>query len=161
MFNYWLIKSEPTTYSIDQLKRDGFSTWEGVRNFQARNYMRDVMKVGDLALFYHSNEKPPGVAGVCRICKEAFPDFTAWNPESPYYDPRATSEKPIWVMVEVEFVEKFPSLVTLDTLKRHPELQDLYILRSRSRLSIIPLEKKHFEIIRALGRQEARLLHVQ
>lgn len=150
---YWLMKSEPEVYSIDKLKKDGFTAWEGVRNFQARNFMRDDMKNGDLALFYHSNANPSGVAGVCRICKEAFPDHTALDPKSPYYDPKATSDHERWMMVEVEFVEKFESFVSLSELKLIPELKTARFLQKGSRLSITPLDKAQFEAVRRLGRR--------
>ena len=148
---YWLMKSEPTTYSIDDLRCDGLSAWEGVRNFQARNYMRDQMKVGDLALFYHSNAFPPGIAGICRISRESFPDTTALDSKSPYFDPKATLENPIWIMVEVEFVEKFPHFVSLEDIKKTQLLQDILVLKKGTRLSIMPIEKQHFTIIRNLG----------
>lgn len=151
---YWLMKTEPSVFSIDDLKRDGFSEWEGVRNFQARNYMRDGMRVGDLALFYHSNANPSGVSGVCRICHASHPDFTALDKKSPYYDPKATSDNPIWMMVEVEFVEKFPHFVSIAELRQHSQLEGLKILQKGSRLSITPVEKKHFELIQALGNKK-------
>lgn len=151
---YWLMKSEPSTFSIDDLKQKGFSEWDGVRNFQARNFMRDGMHVGDLALFYHSNANPSGIAGICRICKEAHPDFTAWDKKSPYYDPKASADNPIWMMVEVEFVEKFSHFISLLELKNHPQLRGLRVLEKGSRLSITPVEKKHFELIRALGNKK-------
>jgi predicted RNA-binding protein with PUA-like domain len=151
---YWLMKTEEAVFSIDDLHRNGFTDWEGVRNFQARNFMRDEMRVGDLALFYHSNANPSGVAGICRVCRESHPDYTALDKKSPYFDPKATQEKPIWMMVEVEFVEKFPHFVSLHELRNHPQLRDLRILEKGSRLSITPVEKKHFEIIRTLGRTE-------
>lgn len=150
---YWLMKSEPTSYSIDQLRRDGSTAWEGVRNFQARNYMRDEMKVDDLALFYHSNVNPPGVAGIARISKIHVPDYTALDPKSLYYDPKATKEDPIWIMVQVEFVEKFSHFVTLEEIKHNPRLKDMLILRKGSRLSITPIEAQEFRIIRDLGWQ--------
>jgi len=150
---YWLIKSEPSVFSIDDLQQDGFSEWDGVRNYQARNYMRDNMKEGDLVLFYHSNGSPSGVAGICRICQKAHPDFTAWDKKSLYYDPKATPSNPIWMMVEVEFVEKFSHFVSLAELKKYSELQGLKILQKRSRLSITPVDKKDFEFIRSLGQK--------
>ena len=148
---YWLMKCEPSVYSIDHLKNDGFSVWEGVRNYQARNFMRDEMKVGDLALFYHSNATPSGVAGICRVCKEAIPDYTAWDPKSQYFDARASVEKPIWMMVEVEFVEKFPRFVPLPEIRKTAGLDDMELLKTGSRLSIQPVTHKHFEIIKKLG----------
>lgn len=152
--HYWLMKTEPSVFSIDDLKRNGFSEWEGVRNFQARNFMRDEMRVGDLALFYHSNASPSGAAGICRICRESHPDFTAWDKASPYFDPKATPAKPIWMMVEVEFVEKFPHFVALNELRKQPQLEGLKILEKGSRLSITPVEKKHFELICAMGHMD-------
>ena len=113
---YWLMKSEPDVYSIDDLERDGSTYWEGVRNYTARNNMRK-MTVGDLVLYYHSNAKPPGVAGVARITKEACPDPHQWDPKSKYYDAKSTQENPRWSMVDVEFVEKLPNMVSLDTMK--------------------------------------------
>ncbi len=148
------MKTEPDVFSIDDLKKNGFSDWEGVRNFQARNFMRDQMQVDDLALFYHSNATPSGVAGICRICKLAHPDYTAWDKSSPYFDPKASPENPIWMMVEVEFVEKFTNFIPLSDLRKHPQLNGLKILEKGSRLSITPVEKKHFELIRDLGEKE-------
>lgn len=152
---YWLMKSEPTSFSIDDLQRDGFTDWEGVRNFQARNTMRDEMKPGDLALFYHSNGKSPGVAGVCRICSSSKPDSTQWDPSSKYYDKKASPENPIWELVEVEFVDKFRHYVTLKELKAEPGLKDMVILRKGNRLSITPVTRKEFELICQLAQQEA------
>lgn len=152
---YWLMKSEPSTFSIDDLQRDGFTDWEGVRNFQVRNMMRDEMKPGDLALFYHSNAKPPGVAGVCRICEAAKPDATQWDPESKYYDKKSSPENPIWILVEVEFVEKFPNYISLQQLKDQHALRDMPLLRKGNRLSITPVTQEQFELICHLARQEA------
>lgn len=157
MTNYWIMKCEPSAYSIDDLKNDGFTTWEGVRNYQVRNLMRDEMKDGDLALFYHSNASPSGAAGVCRICKEAHPDPSAWNQHSRYYDPKASPENPRWVMVEVEFVEKFPSIVSIRQMRSVPELSAMPLLRKGSRLSIVSLTKDEFEIICSLGRTKEQV----
>ena len=104
---HWLMKTEPDVYSIGQLEKERIGPWEGVRNYQARNFMRDEMKRGDLVLFYHSNAKPPGVAGVAKVAREAYPDHSALDPRSPYHDPKSTPESPIWMMVDLEFVEKF------------------------------------------------------
>lgn len=145
------MKSEPTVYSIDDLQREGFSDWEGVRNYQARNYMRDEMKEGDLAFFYHSNAMPSGIAGICRVCKEAHPDLTAFDPKSPYYDPKSKRESPKWMLVEVEFVEKFPQLITLQELKSIEALANFKLLQKGSRLSILPVTKKQFELIKSLS----------
>lgn len=151
--SYWLMKSEPSVYSIDDLQKDGFSYWEGVRNYQARNFMEE-MRNGDLAIFYHSNGSPSGAAGICRICQEAIPDSTAWDPSSAYYDRRSSPEKPIWMMVEVEFVEKFPKLISLKDLRKIPELNSFKLLEKGSRLSVMPVEPQHFEIIRKLSEAE-------
>lgn len=152
--HYWLMKTEPTSYSIDNLEKQGFTAWEGVRNFQARNYLRQ-MKKGDLGLFYHSATKIPGVAGICRIIKEDFPDHTQWEPKSKYYDPKATLERPIWFMVEVEYVERFPHFVSLEEIKRTDGLQSMKLLQKGSRLSVMPIEESHFKVIKALGHTEA------
>lgn len=148
---YWLMKTEPSTYSIDDLKREGASAWEGVRNYQARNFMRE-MKIGDLALFYHSVINPPGVAGICRISRESFPDHTALDGKSQYFDRKASPENPIWMMVQVEFVEKFPHFVTLEKLRETPSLEGLKILEKGSRLSITPVESQHFKLICKMGK---------
>lgn len=149
--NYWLMKSEPTTYSIDDLKRDKKTSWEGVRNYQARNFMRDQMKIGDLVLFYHSNAEPPGVAGLAKVCKLAHPDRSAWDPKSKYYDSKATPQNPIWMMVDIEFVQKFSSLVSLEVLKKTKGLSTMIVLQKGSRLSVQPVSKEHFEIVKKMG----------
>lgn len=150
---YWLVKSEPNTYSIDDLERDGRTSWEGVRNYQARNYMRDEMKVGDLVLFYHSNAEPPGVVGVAKVAREGYPDSFALDPKSKYFDPKATSGNPIWVMVDIEFVERFARTVPLDELKATPELEGMLVTRRGQRLSVQPVEPPHFTCVRRLGRR--------
>lgn len=148
---FWLMKSEPESYSIDDLKRDGKTHWDGVRNYQARNFMRDQMRVGDLVLFYHSNAEPPGVAGIARVCKKAYPDSTALDPKDSHYDPKASPDNPIWMRVDIEFLEKFPKLVPLPVLREHPKLRTLLVLKRAQRLSVQPVEKAHFEIIRKMG----------
>lgn len=145
------MKSEPDVYGIDDLERDGSTCWEGVRNYQARNFMRDDMRKGDLVLFYHSNTKPPGVAGIARVCKPAYPDHTQFSKKSKYHDPKATKSEPRWFMVEIEFIERFPEVVSLQTLKRSPELEGMLVTQRGQRLSIQPVEKSHFEQIRTLG----------
>jgi predicted RNA-binding protein with PUA-like domain len=150
--HYWLMKSEPHVYSIDDLERDGSTCWEGVRNYQARNYMRDNMKEGDLVLFYHSNARPPGVAGIARVCKEAYPDFTAFDKRSEYFDPKSSKDNPIWYMVDVEFEEKFKHFITLSELRQTPGLEKMKVLEKFQRLSVQPVEAGHFNVIRKLGR---------
>ena len=148
---FWLIKSEPGSYSIDALKKDGKTYWDGVRNYQARNFMRDSIKKGDFVLFYHSNAEPSGVAGVCRIVKEGYPDFTAWDKKDRHYDPKTNKEKPVWVMVDVEFVEKFENFVELEELKADPKLKGMLVIKRGMRLSVQPVEKAHFDEVRRLG----------
>lgn len=151
--SYWLMKSEPDVFSIDDLKsRPGSrEQWDGVRNYQARNFMRDEMKVGDLILFYHSNATPPGVAGIAEVSKLAHPDHTQFDKKSEYYDPKATLENPRWFMVEVKFVEKFKNFLSLDELKECAPLQGMRLLQKGNRLSVMPVELKEFEFIRKLG----------
>ncbi len=150
------MKSEPDVFSIDDLARDGTTSWEGVRNYQARNFMRDDMKKGDLVLFYHSNATPPGVAGIARVAREAYPDPSAWDPRSDYHDPKSTPENPTWLMVDVEFVERFADVVSLDELKAAPELEGMLVIRRGQRLSVQPVEAEHFRWVRAAGRKKAR-----
>ena len=147
----WLMKTEPDVFSIDILQRKGVEHWDGVRNFQARNHMR-AMKLGDRVLFYHSSCDPPGVAGLARVCREAYPDFTSWDPSSKYYDPRSTAENDRWSMVDVEFVEKFGRLVPLDEMRRTKGLEDMLLLRRGMRLSVQPVTAAHFQRICKLGR---------
>ena len=152
MPQFWLIKSEPTVYSIDDLKQDGVTHWDGVRNYQARNFLRDGMKRGDMVLFYHSNADPAAVAGLARVCREAYPDHTARDPQDSHHDPAATENNPIWVMVDVEFVEKFPRPVTLARIKSDPEVEGLLLTQKGSRLSVQPVREAHFRHICDLGR---------
>ncbi len=148
---YWLMKSEPETYSIDHLIKDKTTQWEGVRNYQARNFMRDDMKIGDTVLFYHSNTKPPGIIGLAKVCKESYPDFFAWDPESDYFDPKSPKDAPKWFMVDVEFKKKFKKIISLDELKSRPELADMLVTRKGQRLSVQPVEHKHFIFVTALA----------
>jgi len=141
------MKSEPTCYSIDDLAKDKTEPWSGVRNYQARNFMRDDMKVGDGVLFYHSSCKTPGVVGLAKISKKAYPDDTALNKKDDHYDPKHTKEKPIWYNVEVKFVKKLAEPVTLDKIKFNPRLKGIMVAQRGSRLSIQPVSKKHYEEI--------------
>jgi predicted RNA-binding protein with PUA-like domain len=151
MPRHWLMKSEPESYSIEDLRRNRATSWDGVRNYQARNFMRDEMQVGDVVLFYHSNADPPGVAGLARVSRGAHPDLTALDPGSDYFDPRATPEDPRWVMVEIEFVEAFPRLVPLAALRERPELERMPLL-NRSRLSVQPVTEEEYGVIAGMGR---------
>lgn len=148
---YWLMKSEPDVYSIDQLKKDSTTPWEGVRNYQARNFMMKDMQVGDLVLFYHSNAEPSGVAGIAKVSKAAFPDKTQFDKKSEYHDAKATKEKPIWFCVEVEYVEKFRNFISLAELRENDKLADMVVLQKGSRLSVQPVDKKHFDIVKKMG----------
>lgn len=150
---YWLMKTEPDVFSIDDLQRDGVTSWDGVRNYQARNFMRDKMQLDDEVLFYHSNAKPPGVAGIARVSRTAHPDKTAQDPKHPAHDPRATPDQPIWMMVEVAFAEKFPRLVTLDQIKQTAGLEDMWVCRRGMRCSVQPVQRKEFEQVLAMGRR--------
>lgn len=144
------MKSEPDVYSIDDLARDGRTCWEGVRNYQARNLMRE-MKKGDPVLFYHSNVRPPGVVGLARVATEAYPDHYAWDEESPYHDAKSTPEEPRWFMVDVEFVDKLPRMVPLDELKSAEGLEEMVVTK-RSRLSVQPVTDEEYEIVVARAR---------
>ncbi len=150
---HWLLKSEPDVFSFDDLKKRPKKTepWNGVRNYQARNFMRDGMEVGDLGLFYHSNAAVPGIAGLVRISRTAYPDPTQFDPSSEYHDPKSDPEAPRWLMVDVTWAADFPSYVSLDAMKQDPALEGMLILRRGNRLSITPVEASHFEHICQLG----------
>jgi predicted RNA-binding protein with PUA-like domain len=152
MPKHWLIKSEPEAYSIDDLARDGSTAWTGIRNYQARNYMRDEMSVGDLVLFYHSNAAPTGVVGLARVASAAYPDPTQFDPASDYHDPASTPDAPRWLLVDMAFVERWATTVTLAALKADPALAEMWVVRKGMRLSVQPVEQAHFEHVRALGR---------
>lgn len=147
--NYWLMKSEPSVFSFDDLVAapGGTEMWDGVRNYQARNFMRDEMRTGDRVLFYHSNCKPPGVAGIAEVASEPYPDPTQFKEESRYFDSKATHEKPRWVLVDIRAVESLPRLVSLAELKEDSTLADLPLVKKGNRLSIMPLEKRHYDHI--------------
>jgi predicted RNA-binding protein with PUA-like domain len=151
---YWLMKSEPDVYGIDQLKKDGRTFWEGVRNYTARNWMRDQMKVGHQVLFYHSNADPSGVVGIAEIVREAYPDPYAQDPKSDYYDEGAPADR--WVMVDVGFVEKFAAPVSLAELKAEPALEGMEVTKKGSRLSVHPVSEAHFRKVVEMGRAKGR-----
>ncbi|MCB9063373.1 MAG: EVE domain-containing protein [Halobacteriovoraceae bacterium] len=144
---YWLMKTEPDVFSIDDLKKVKIEHWDGVRNYQARNFMRDEMKNGDVVLIYHSNCTPPGIAGLATVDKEAYPDHTSWDKKSKYYDPKSNPDNPRWYMVDVRFKEKFDKFVDLPVLKTNPVLKDMKILQKGSRLSITPVTVTEFNEI--------------
>ncbi|CAN5127958.1 EVE domain-containing protein [soil metagenome] len=151
MPRHWLIKSEPGSYGIDDLERDGSTSWEGVRNYQARNFMRDEMREGDRVLFYHSSVSPPGVAGIARVVRAGYPDSTARDAKSPYYDAKASDEDPRWFRVDVGFERRFPQLLPLAILRETPGLEAMPLL-NRSRLSVMPVTAEEFRIISDLAR---------
>lgn len=146
------MKSEPDVYGVDDLERDGTEVWDGVRNYRARNHMRDEMAVGDLAFFYHSNTKPPGVAGIMRIHRTGVADPTQFDPASRYHDPKSDPADPRWICVEVEYVETFPELVPLEVLKSTPGLEDMAVVQRGQRLSVQPVTEAEWEIVLGLAR---------
>jgi predicted RNA-binding protein with PUA-like domain len=152
--NYWLMKCEPAAYTIDDLARDKTTSWEGVRNFQARNFMRDGMKLGDKVLFYASNADPSSVTGIAEISREAYADKFATQKGHKYFDAKATKDDSIWVMVDIAFVEKFPHIVPLDVLKQTKGLEDMMVTKKGSRLSIQPVTKGEFDVVVKLGRKK-------
>ncbi len=145
--NYWLMKSEPNEFSIDDLKRNKTEPWDGVRNYQARNMMRYQMKVGDQIFFYHSNCAEPGIVGIMKVCKTGYPDFTAFDPEDAHYDPKSDPDNPRWYMVDVRYGKKLKRTITLTELREHARLKDMQLLKRGNRLSVMPLNKKQWDYI--------------
>ena len=151
---YWLMKCEPAAYSIDDLARDGVTTWEGVRNYQARNFLRDQMQAGDGVLFYASNADPSGVTGLAEIARPGYPDAFAWKKGHKYFDAASTPDKPLWYLVDIKFVERFPEIVPLDVLKKTAGLEEMMVTRKGARLSVQPVTKGEFDIVSKLGRRK-------
>ncbi|PJA96359.1 MAG: EVE domain-containing protein [Ignavibacteriales bacterium CG_4_9_14_3_um_filter_34_10] len=151
---YWLMKSEPQVFSIDDLEKAKNQTtfWDGVRNYQARNFIRDEMKVGDKVIFYHSNSEPPAAAGICEIVKEAYPDFTAFDPDNPHFDPKSKIDSPAWFMVNVKFVKKFSTIVPIEEMRNNKKLINMQLLKRGNRLSVMPITKSEFDEIVKLGK---------
>lgn len=152
--NYWLLKTEPACFGLADLKRRPKQTahWDGVRNYQARNFLRDGMAKGDLAFFYHSSCAEPGVAGIVEVVREGYPDHTALDPESEHYDPKSMPENPVWYMVDVRLKREFRSPVTLATLRNTPSLAKMPLLARGNRLSVLPVTKREWETILKLER---------
>ena len=150
---YWLFKSEPTAYSFSDLlsEPDHTAEWDGVRNYQVRNWMRDEMKVGDGVLFYHSSATPMVVMGTARIVKESYPDPTAWDPGDKHFDPRSTPDNPVWLMVDIQAEQEFSRPITLQEIKAHPKLQNMMVARRGMRFSIMPVTKEEWDEILSLG----------
>ncbi|RLT93231.1 EVE domain-containing protein [Ketobacter sp.] len=150
--SYWLFKSEPDTFGIDDLKARGKKgePWDGVRNYQARNMLRDEVKKGDLIFFYHSNTKVPGIVGIAEVIKDGFPDPTQFDPEAKYYDPKSDPENPRWFCPQVRFKSKFKDTISLDQLKAIPALQDMALVRKGNRLSVMPVTEEQWHFIMGL-----------
>ena len=146
---FWLMKTEPSTYSIQDLAKEKKQTthWDGVRNYQARNFMRDEMKIGDGVLLYHSNADPPAVAGTAKIVRESYPDFTSWDKKDKHYDPKSTQENPRWFMVDIQLDTIFDEPIGLPALREVKALKDMVLLQKGSRLSVQPVTKKEFDTI--------------
>ena len=144
---HWLMKSEPDAYGIDDLERDRREPWDGIRNYQARNMMRDDMRVGDEAFFYHSNCKQPGVVGIMKIASEAYPDPFQFDPDSSYYDPKSDPDDPRWLLVDVEYVRTLKRTITLKEIKANPALDGMILTRKGNRLSIMPVSDEHWDAI--------------
>ncbi|HWU77425.1 MAG TPA: EVE domain-containing protein [Rhodanobacter sp.] len=148
--NYWLMKSEPDAFSIDDLKRNKREPWDGVRNYQARNFMRDGMRPGDKVFFYHSNCNPPGIVGIAEVATDAYPDPSQFNPKSKYFDPASSRDKPRWMLVDVKFVKKLKRTITLDELKADEALAEMPLVRKGNRLSVMPVDSTHWKHILGL-----------
>ena len=150
--NYWLMKSEPDVFGIDDLAARAKQTehWDGVRNYQARNMLRDQMQVGDQVFFYHSNCKEPGIVGIAEIVRAGYPDHTAFDPNGKYYDPKSDPDNPRWYMVDVHFVRKLKRTITLEELKQQPALEEMPLVRRGNRLSVMPVSAEHWRAILSL-----------
>lgn len=149
--NHWLVKSEPETYSIDDLRKDKRTAWDGVRNYQARNMMRDQMMVGDRVFFYHSNCEVPGIVGIAKVVKPGYPDPSAFDPRDPHFDPKSDPDSPRWYLVDVSFERKFPDTIALAKLKEHTDaLGDFALLRKGNRLSVMPVSEQQWEYVLGL-----------
>jgi len=145
--NYWLMKSEPQVFGIDDLKRRKTEPWDGVRNYQVRNMLRDDMQKGDLAFFYHSSCNEPGIVGIMEIVSSGYPDPTAFHPDSPYFDPKSDPDKPRWFLVDVGYKRKLKRVITLKELRQQTPLQGMQLLQRGSRLSVIPISKQEWDFI--------------
>jgi len=150
---YWLMKSEPDVFSLEDLKNCLHQTepWDGIRNYQARNLMRDEMKMGDQAFFYHSRQAEPAIVGTVRVVREAYPDHTSWDPSSKYFDEKSSPENPRWLMVDVQFENEFSRPVTLKEMRSIPELKEMFLLRKGMRLSVQPVTEAEFQLILAIA----------
>jgi predicted RNA-binding protein with PUA-like domain len=147
------MKSEPGCFSIDDLKNSpkGISSWDGVRNYQARNLLRDEIRVGDGVLFYHSNIREPAIVGVARVVRAGYPDHTAWNPQSDHFDPRSTVDKPVWYMVDIQYLDHLPQPLCRDDLRQHPQLSGMEVLKRGNRLSVQPVSAEQWRDVLMAG----------
>ena len=148
--SHWLMKSEPDAFSIDDLERKGQEAWDGVRNYQARNFMRDGMRIGDKVFFYHSNCAEPGIVGIAEVATDAYPDPSQFDPKSDYFDSGSTRDNPRWMLVEVKFVKKFKRTITLDELKQQDALAEMALVRKGNRLSVMPVSEEHWNVVLGL-----------
>lgn len=155
---YWLFKSEPSCFSIDDLAKrpKKIAHWDGVRNYQVRNFLRDEIKAGDQAFFYHSSCTPPGIAGIMEIVRNGYPDHTAWDGNEEHFDPGSSPENPRWYMVDVKLIKKFSHFVTLEEIKKHPKLKKMLINRKGNRLSITPITPEEWNVIVEMGSAESK-----
>jgi predicted RNA-binding protein with PUA-like domain len=154
MKQYWLFKTEPSAYSIDDLKRDQKTEWSGIRNYLVRNLIRDTMRVGDAVLIYHSSTKEIGIVGLAKIVSDKYPDSEQFLPSSHYFDPKSTKDNPRWYARDIEFVKKFPNIITLEQLKKEKPLQGMRLLQKGNRLSITPLNQEEFKYIESLAKKK-------
>lgn len=154
---FWLMKSEPTCYSIDDLERDDKTAWDGVRNYQARNFMRDEMQIGDLVFFYHSNADPTGIAGIGKVASSPYPDATAFDPKQDHYDPKSDPDHPRWMLVDIAFVKKFEHIIPLAHLRTMPALNQMALLQKGQRLSIQKVTESEWNTIMQLTETHAAL----
>jgi predicted RNA-binding protein with PUA-like domain len=145
--NHWLMKSEPSAFSIDDLARNRREPWDGVRNYQARNFMRDGMRIGDKIFFYHSNCATPGIVGIAKVASKPYPDPTQFDPEDAHFDPKSSRAKPRWVLVDIAFVRKLARTITLSELKARPDLAGMALVRKGNRLSVMPMGSAEWDII--------------
>lgn len=152
--NYWLMKSEPEVYSIDHLKKDGVTYWEGVRNYQARNFLRDQIKKGDRVLFYHSNAEPSGIAGIAEVVREGYPDPSQFDSKDDHYDPKSKKENPAWFVVDLKFVKKFDHVISLEELRKVKTLEKMLVLRRGQRLSVQPVSAPEWEAVLNLAEKK-------
>ena len=153
---YWLVKSEPEVFFFFVLKQSKNQTtyWDGVRNYQARNFLRDELKKGDQVLFYHSGSENLAVMGICEVVKEGYPDHTQFEPDNDHYDPKADPKNPTWIMIDIKFVKEFKTLVTLDAIKSNPKLKNMKLIARGNRLSVMPATKEEFDEIEKMGNKK-------